>query len=145
MIRKIHEHVQAIDPKLLLWLAILLILWLVFISAVPDQFKPAPGEEDVLVTFKVFIDDTQMAERAIEVKTGTNGFDAMQQAFNIGFQDYGELGVMVETIDGVPPGENSFWKLFVNEEETMVGISSIIIEEETLFEWKTEEIQAYTG
>ncbi len=40
---------------------------------------------------------------------------------------------------------NEFWKLFVDGEESMVGISSITIVKDMEIEWRTEKIEDYFG
>lgn len=137
-----QEHVQAIDPKLILWLIGLIILWVIFVSVVPENYKPEPTGQEAQVTFKIFVEETQITEKTTE---GTNAFDAMQEVFEISYQDYGSLGVMIETIDGISPGQGNFWKLFVNGQEAQLGISNITLEENMTIEWKTEKIQDYPG
>ncbi len=123
--------------------AVLIVIWLAFIAIVPPEYQPSSGEK-APVSFKAFA-DRDVLNKTIEVEKGTNAFDAMQQVATVGYQDFGEMGVLVESINGVKPEENQFWKLFVNGEQAQVGISSITIEEDTTIEWKTEAIEAYTG
>ena len=138
-------HVQSIDPKLFIWLIGLIILWVAFITVLPEDYKPEPTGKEVTATFKIFFEGTQITEEKLQVKSGTNAFEAMQEAFSVEYKDYGKMGVMVETINGISPEQGKFWKLFVNGQEAQTGISSLAIKENTLIEWKTEEMQGYTG
>ena len=131
-----------IEPKLFIWLIGLIVLWFVVAALIP--MVPPAEEGEATVIFKAVAGESEILNKTVVVETGTNAFDAMQQAATVGFEDYGEMGVMVTSINGVKPAQNEFWKLFVNGEEAQVGISSLVIEEDTTFEWKTEEMQAYT-
>ena len=129
------------DIKLVLLLLGLLVVWLVFISNVPVEY--VSPYETVNVSFKAIANGEIILDTNAEVAKGTNAFDTMQEVTSVEFQDFGSMGVMVESINGTKPKENEFWKLFVNGEEAAVGISSISIEEDTAIEWKTESIDAY--
>ena len=63
----------------------------------------------------------------------------------VGSQDFGEMGMMVESIEGTAAGENEFWALYVDGEMAMTGINGITLEKDTLIEWKLEGIEAYSG
>lgn len=140
-----REQKKIIQPKLFLWLAILVLLWLVFISLVPVEFKPIAKGESVAVSFKAIAGNETILDKIIQVENGTNAFEAMQTIADIGYQDYGEMGVMIESINGVKPKENEFWSLYVDDEMAMTGISAISIEKDTTIEWKTTAIESYTG
>lgn len=136
---------RILEPKLVLPLIGLLVIWLVFISFAPaDDGQTATGEK-AIVSFKVNAENQTVLDRAIQVEKGSNAFDAMQKVATLEYQDYGEMGILVESINGIKPKENEFWSLYLDGEMAMVGISSIIIEENTTIEWKTESMEAYTG
>ncbi len=134
---------RLFDPKLALLLLGLLVLWLVFISTIPAEYN-SPYEK-VNVSFKAIVNEETILDTTAEIAKGTNAFEAMQEITEIEFTDYGEMGVMIDSINRVTPKANEFWKLFVNGEEAAVGISSITIEEDTEIKWKTESIDSYTG
>jgi len=133
---------KIIEPKLIIWLVALLAIWVLFITIIPLEYRPTPSSQEVSISFKAFAGDS-ILDQTISVKTGTNAFEAMQQVATVEFTDYGEMGVLVETINGFAPSENEFWKLFVNGEESALGISSIIITEDIEIEWRTESIESY--
>jgi len=141
---KIPKPVK-IDPKLFIWLIGLIVLWFVFSSTVQLQPPEEMQGTEAKVLFKAVAGSKVVLDKEIMVKKGTSAFDAMQMVATVGYKDYGEMGVLVETINGVKPGTNEFWKLFVNGEEAQVGISSLTIESDATIEWKTEEMQDYTG
>ena len=133
---------RLFNPKLAILLLGLLVLWIVFISIVPVE--PVSSGK-VNVSFKAIANEESVLDTIVEISKGTNAFDAMQEVAEIEFTDYGEMGVMIDSINGVTPRANEFWKLFVNNEEAMVGISSIILEDDIAIKWKIESFDAYTG
>ncbi len=136
---------HLVDPKLFLLLIGLLAVWLVFSAFVPPEFKPVPGEDSALITFTATAGGEVILNKTIEVDTGINAFEAMNDVAEVGSQDFGEMGVMVESINGVTPGENEFWALYVNGEMAVTGINGITLEKDTLIEWKLEGIEDYSG
>lgn len=133
-----------ISTKLVLVLIGLVVLWFVFASIVPAQNSQQPPAK-VTVSFKAFAGEENVLDVTTMVPKGTNAFDAMQQVAEVEFQDFGAMGAMIESINGVKPGQNEFWGLYVNGEQSMAGISGITIEEDTAIEWKIESIESYTG
>lgn len=142
---KSAKEPMKLEPKLFLWLIGLVVLWIVVMAVMPMTPPTEAGEGEVLVLFKATANGNEILNKEIVFKEGINAFDAMQQVATVGYQDFGEMGVMVESINGVKPGENQFWKFFLNGEEATVGISSVTIQEDTTIEWVTEEMQVYTG
>jgi len=132
----------SVYKKLALVLIGLVVLWFVFASIVPAQNSPA-APASATVSFKAFAGEENVLDVTTMVPKGTNAFDAMQQVANVEFQDFGAMGAMVESINGVKPGQNEFWGLYVNGEQSMAGISGITIEEDTAIEWKIESIESY--
>ena len=136
---------RSMEPKLVLLLIGLLALWLIFISIVPEEFKPAESSQKVIATFKATAGTETILNKTISVEKGTNAFEAMQSTATVSYQDYGSMGILVESINGKKPGQNQFWALYIDGEMATTGISSITIEKDTLIEWKTEDIEAYAS
>jgi len=137
-----------LNKKTIFLIAGLVLLALAFSGCTTEQPNTGGGgeaAEKATVSFSAVVGDIHVLDSSLEVEKGTNAFEAFQQAADIGFTDYGEMGVLVESINGIAPGENEFWKLFVNGEESMVGINSISIEEDTLIEWKIDSFENYAG
>jgi hypothetical protein len=134
---------KLVEPKHLLWLAGLICLWLIIAAVLPQQ--STPQERNAFATIKVFAGSEPVFEKQVEVATGTNGFEAIQASgLEFEYTDYGEMGVFIESIEGIKPRPDEFWKLLVNGKEAQSGISSIAIDKNTLIEWKIEKMQAYT-
>jgi hypothetical protein len=147
-----------IEKKLFLWLAILVVIWLVFSIAAqnlaggngtdtnanlpPTTAPQGSGKETVAVIIKATANSTTVLDKAISVEKGTNGLEAMKQADpKLGYKESPGLGGMVESINGTAAGAHRFWALYVNGQISDVGISSITITENTLIEWKALEFE----
>ena len=136
---------QFVNPKLFLLLVALLAIWLVFTAFVPQEFKPSKGPSGFLVTFKADYAGENILNKAVEVEQGANAFEEMTKIADVGYRDYGEMGIMVESINGKKPGQNEFWALYVDGEMAMTGISGVTFEKDTAIEWKIETIESYSG
>lgn len=135
---------RPFDKRLLLALIAIAALAIVLaIIMLPQNSGQLPA--GATVSFKATANGEAFLDSTAIVPKGTNAFDAMQEIADVEFQDFGAMGVMVEAINGVKPEQNEFWKLFVNGEESMSGISGITIEEDIAIEWKIESIESYTG
>lgn len=69
-----------------------------------------------------------------EVERGTDAYTSLEQLaiqseeVSVVADNYGpELGYYVKEINGLAANNTNYWKLYVNEEESQVGISSVII------------------
>lgn len=78
-----------------------------------------------------------------EVEKGINAFEAMQQAAEVEYEDYGSLGAFVKSIEGIKPGQGNYFALYINGVYANKGISSYSIKEETLIEWKIEKLEDF--
>jgi len=139
-----ENQTRIVKPKLFVWLAVLVAIWLIFISIVPIEPRPGPMEGQSTVLFKASAGGKIILNETSYVENGTSAFDAMQEVAAVGYQDFGEMGVMVESINETKPGEGEFWGLYVDGEMAMVGINSIVIEKDTSIEWKIETIEGYS-
>ena len=101
------------------------------------------GQEKANVFFRATGLDGVILEKTIQVEKGTNAFEAMQQATTVGYTDYGEMGILVESINGTTLPETHYWKLVVDGQDSAVGISGITIEKDTAIEFYAEAIQGF--
>jgi len=101
------------------------------------------GQEKANVFFRATGLEGVILEKTVQVEKGTNAFEAMQQATTVGFTDYGEMGILVESINGTALPETHYWKLVVDGQDSAVGISGITINKDTSIEWYSEEIQGF--
>lgn len=83
-----------------------------------------------------------------EIPVGSTAYDAMRaasasSAFTFSGKDFGgDLGFFVESINGISPesGENRYWTLYINGAVAKVGVSSYIVQNNDILEWKLENI-----
>lgn len=129
--------------RLLLALTAIVILAIVLVVvAIPKNAQP---QETFDVSFKAIANGETILDETIKAEKGANAFEEMKYVANLEYQDYGAMGVMVESINGVRPRENEFWALYVDGEMAMTGINGITLEKDTLIEWKIEGIEDYSG
>jgi len=80
---------------------------------------------------------------ATEVKyrgqDGKNAFELLQATTNVEFKKY-SFGVFVESIGGVKPDKDRFWKFYVNGAESQVGADQVQTKSTDLLEWKLSEV-----
>ena len=74
-------------------------------------------------------------------KDGRTAFDLLMDVTksNVEFKRY-DFGVYVESINGVKPPSNQFWKLYVNAEEAQVGSDKLSTHRGDIVEWLIEDI-----
>ena len=68
---------------------------------------------------------------------GTPALDAMQELTVVEYTQY-VFGVMILSIESVSPGNQQYWALYQDSNYSMVGISEINIDNNTMLEWKIE-------
>lgn len=73
-------------------------------------------------------------------RTGKTAFALLQETTNIEFKQY-DFGVFVESINGVKPDSQHFWKLYVNGQESQVGVDQVQTRNGDIVEWRLEEIK----
>lgn len=76
-------------------------------------------------------------------RNGKNAFDLLLEVTKdkVEFKRY-DFGVFVESINGVRPGENEFWKLYINGEEAQVGADKLETRKGDIVEWILEDIKS---
>jgi hypothetical protein len=84
-----------------------------------------------------------------KIKEGSSAYDLMNQLKTQGFifsaTKYSDLGFFVTEINGVKEDRknHTYWTLYVNGKEAMVGASQLILKEGDSIEWKYENRKNY--
>lgn len=81
---------------------------------------------------------------SINVKRSDNLLSALQELKNAGeqikdmkIQDYGEMGVLITSINGFTNGQNNnYWQYYVNNEQPMLSIDKYILSNNDVVELK---------
>ncbi|MBN2066989.1 MAG: DUF4430 domain-containing protein [Candidatus Diapherotrites archaeon] len=119
-----------IEKKWFIWLFMLVVLWLGYIS-LAQQFLPDDGNgEKVNVAFKAVAGSGTVLDETVSVAKGANALDEMKKIADVKTTSYPGIGAIVTSINGISPGENQFWALYVNNEMSPVGISSITLDQD---------------
>lgn len=120
-------------------------------QAEEDSTTDTTQDQQVGSQVEVKIDYSGEAEKTTEVKTvavteGQTAWDAIQSAIgleNIEYQDYGgDLGIFMQSINGVKPSGSKFWLFKVNGKGAEVGISSYKVQEGDKLEFVISEPSA---
>jgi len=85
---------------------------------------------------------TTILEKSFKVAKGTNAFDAIKENVALGYKMY-NAGAFVESIGGIKPPKGYYLALYINGKYADKGISSQVIEKDTIIEWKTESIESF--
>ena len=75
-------------------------------------------------------------------KNGKNAFDLLKNAVDdkVEAKEY-DFGVFVESINGLKPDAEHFWKLYYNGKESQVGADKLETHKGDVLEWVVEKIQ----
>ena len=142
-----------IEKKLFLWLAILVVIWLLFSIAAqnlaggndtdtnanspPATVPPGSGKETVSVSFKALAGEQIVLDKTITVEKGANAFEEMKKIAAVETQ-MSAYGAFVTSINGVAPTEKQYWALYVDGQMSEKGIDAITLEKGTAIEWRLE-------
>ncbi|MFA5990947.1 MAG: DUF4430 domain-containing protein [Candidatus Doudnabacteria bacterium] len=101
--------------------------------------KPAP-QASVPVKEKTV--EAKPVETAIKYngQEGKNGLELLKAKYTVETKSYGSAGEFVESINGVKPDAQHFWKFFINGESASVGAGSYITKSTDVLEWKLDAI-----
>ena len=92
----------------------------------------AAGDSEPLIFDNITLANKATAFDLLKKVTEENNIE-------LGYKDYGgELGVLVESIDGVKndTGANTYWQYWVNGEFAQVGASSYVLADGDKVEWR---------
>lgn len=73
-------------------------------------------------------------------RDGATAFDLLKEAARVEYKEY-DFGVFVESINGVKPDDQHFWKLYYNGTESQVGASELQTKDGDVIEWKLEQME----
>ena len=129
-----------IEKKLFLWLAILVVIWLLFSIAAQNFAGPStaqPKKETISVSFKALAGDQVALDKTITVEKGANAFEEMKKIANVETK-MSVYGAFVTSINSVASTEKQYWALYVDGQMSEKGISAITLEKDTAIEWRLE-------
>jgi hypothetical protein len=71
---------------------------------------------------------------------GRNAFELLKALDpSVGYKQY-SFGVLVESIGGVTPDNQHFWKLYLNGQASQVGADQLQLHDGDVVEWKIDKI-----
>ena len=86
---------------------------------------------------------SDIASTGVEYKgeTGKTALDVLVGKYAVETEDFGSLGKMVTSIQGVAAGDGQFWAFYVNDEIASEGASTYQTSDEETIQWRLETIQ----
>ena len=143
----------AIISKLIIALAIFfggVYVGASFISQAPPtgQIREVSDQEQSVSLMIDYGEGSVISFLDISIEGKMSLFDVIQSTAEennipLGFKDFGgELGVFIESIDGVPSeSSDKWWQYFVNNKYGEIGVSSYIVKQGDVIEFKFIEGQ----
>jgi len=144
------QKFSSIFIRVAVGLAILIGLFAIFYPAPQkEEVTPEQGVAQVVpkaATVSVIIDTGEAMQKfpAVPYQDGMTVFSALQvlassSSIQLSTKDYGgEMGVFIESINGVGPGDKTrWWQFWVNNEYSTVGASAYVLRpsDEVVFEF----------
>ncbi len=134
------------------FLPYLILIAVVAVIAYLWQVKPQPlnnqanntEDNSLTVNFVFAPGQTTSVEYELLPDSQTSVFKitkdiAEQKNWAFDFQDYGEMGLLVNKIDSKTGGDNnSYWLYYINDEQPQVSVDKYFPQGEDILEWRFE-------
>ena len=113
-------------------------------------FEGSPPQGDFQITLVLNYTDPATGQRVYNatdawVKNGSTVFDALNKTFRVEYSTHPIYGVFVEGINGVMNTQSVYWFYFVNGRHADVGVSSYVLTEPAVFEFRFEPDTYYSS
>ncbi len=106
--------------------------------------QQAPTPPVASTTTKTVIPAKEPQVANLEVKyngqEGKNALELIKLSYKVESKSFGSAGEFVESINGVKPDAQHFWKFFVNGKASSVGAGSYVTKSADVLEWKLDKI-----
>lgn len=103
----------------------------------PNQEKPQG------LTVYQTVQGSNLNRPSYQVKENTTALALLKTSHQVETKDYGSLGEMVVSIDGVAARVDQFWAFYVNGKLANVGAGSYILKNNDKIEWKLNSVNSY--
>ena len=110
-----------------------------------DTNNDAQTETQRAQVFTIPVEVDGVATYQASVQEGQSAFDALKNLtdnsdFTFEYDEY-DFGVMINSIKGITPSSNQFWKFQINGEDAAVGVSDYKIKEGDSLRFVLDDIQ----
>ncbi|MBD3363373.1 DUF4430 domain-containing protein [Candidatus Dojkabacteria bacterium] len=117
----------------------------------PIIYEQGESEEEKEEIVKLIVESGEEEKEEYEIvyKEDETAFMLLERlqeqdgSFSFEYEEYGEAGNMITTINEITPDEDSFWEFFINNEESPVGVSSYKVEKEDELKFEIDIIDNY--
>lgn len=83
---------------------------------------------------------TQSSQISYQGQEGVTALELLKNTHQVETASY-DFGEMVNSIDGVKPGENQFWSFYINGEMATEGADTYVTKSSDTLSWKLDNIQ----
>ena len=125
------------------WLVVLVVIWMLYNAAVQNNpgLQVQPQSDTVNVHFKASVGPNIILDKPVTVEKGANAFEEMKKVADVQYKVYAGMGALIESIEGIGAEGKEFWALYINGEQSSVGISDVVLDEDMLIEWRLETFE----
>lgn len=74
---------------------------------------------------------------------GKNALELLKSKYKVETQNYSGMGEFVKSINGITPGQDSFWSFYVNGQISQVGAGAYQTKSADKIEWRIEKVEGY--
>lgn len=110
----------------------------------PNQTPPAPSQEQPQgLTVYQTVQGSNLNRPSYQVKENTTALALLKTSHQVETKDFGSLGEMVVSVDGMTARVDQFWAFYVNGKLANVGAGSYILKNSDKVEWKLNSVNSY--
>lgn len=110
----------------------------------PSQTQSTSNQEQPQgLTVYQTVQGSNLNSLSYQVKENTTALALLKTSHQVETKDYGSLGEMVVSIDGVAARVDQFWAFYVNGKLSNVGAGSYILKNNDKIEWKLNSVNSY--
>lgn len=108
-------------------------------AAQPGAVQSQPAGLTVYQT----VEGSNFNSPSYQVAENTTALAFLKTSHKVVTKDYGSLGEMVTSIDGIAPRLDQFWAFYVNGKLANVGAGSYTLKNDDKLEWKLNSVNSY--
>ena len=104
--------------------------------------QPAKSAPQTPVPVKEKTVEAKPVENVIKYdgQEGKNALELLKVGNKVETKSFGSAGEFVESINGIKPDTQHFWKFFINGKSASVGAGNYVTKSSDVLEWKLDKI-----
>jgi hypothetical protein len=92
--------------------------------------------------FTEVVDGSKTNQPQTQFIAGQSALEILQATHQIQTKDYGSMGKLVTSIDGITPDSKHYWEFFVNGKSSNVGAGDYQLQNGDQIEWKLSAVNS---